>query len=365
MKLTKTLARYFYKKYITTLFYSLIISTIFVFIVDTAELSRRISKTGDGDIILSIKLAFLKLPEMVFEIFPFIILFGTLATFYNMAKSSELVIFRSSGISIWKILTPPILIVTIIGFFLILALQPFISFTSSKYKELEARYIRGQTSLITLSENGLWLKEEKLEDNSYYIIHSLGMDKRYGNIENVIFFNYQENGNLLRRIDADNAILSDQEWVLSNAWIKEYEQSIFREKYSIKTNLTIDQIQENFSPPETISFWALPNFISIAEEAGFASQRHKTRFFNLIAFPFFLIAMVLASAPFSINYIRTSKTNILVFGGILTGLSVYTLSSVSLAFGSSGAINPFLSAIITPIIAITSSITILLYTEES
>ena len=58
-------------------------------------------------------------------------------------------------------------------------------------------------------------------------------------------------------------------------------------------------------------------------------------------FPFFLIAMVLASAPFSINYIRTSKTNILVFGGILTGLAVYTLSSVSLALGPPGAINPF------------------------
>ena len=109
----------------------------------------------------------------------------------------------------------------------------------------------------------------------------------------------------------------------------------------------------------------MPNFIAIAEEAGFASQRHKTRFFNLIVFPFFLIAMVLAAAPFSINYIRTSRTNFLIFGGIITGLAVYTLSSVSLAFGSSGAINPLLSAIITPIIAITGSVTILLYTEES
>ena len=54
MNLTKTLAKYFYKKYITTLLYSLIISTIFVFIIDTAELSRRISKAGDGDIILAI-----------------------------------------------------------------------------------------------------------------------------------------------------------------------------------------------------------------------------------------------------------------------------------------------------------------------
>jgi len=365
MNLTKTLAKYFYKKYITTLLYSFLVSAVFVFIIDTAELSRRISKAGDGDIILAIKLSFFKFPEMVFEIFPFIILFGSLATFYNMAKSSELVIFRSSGISIWKILTPPILVVSIIGLFLILALQPFIAFTSAKFKELEARSIRGQLSLITLSENGLWLKEENLENNTYYIIHSLGMDKRYGNIENVIFFNYQENGNLLRRIDADNAQLTSGKWSLSNAWIKETEKTVFYENYSINTNLTIDQIQENFSPPETISFWALPNFITIAEEAGFASQRHKTRFFNLIIFPFFLVAMVLAAAPFSINYIRTSRTNILIFGGIITGLAVYTLSSVSLAFGSSGAINPLLSAIITPIIAITGSITILLYTEES
>ncbi len=365
MNLTKTLAKYFYKKYITTLLYSLIISTIFVFIIDTAELSRRMSKAGNGDIILSIKLAFFKLPEMVFEIFPFIILFGSLTTFYNMAKGSELIIFRSSGISVWKILTPPILVVSIIGLFLIFALQPFIAFASSKFKELEARSIRGQVSLITLSENGLWLKEENLENDTYYIIHSLGMDKRRGDIENVIFFNYQENGNLLRRIDADNAQLSRGQWILSNAWIKETAETVYYENYKINTNLTIDQIQENFSPPETISFWALPNFITIAEEAGFASQRHKTRFFNLIIFPFFLIAMVLAAAPFSINYIRTSRTNVLIFGGIITGLAVYTLSSVSLAFGSSGVINPLLSAIITPIIAITGSVTVLLYTEES
>ena len=49
-----------------------------------------------------------------------------------MAKSSELVIFRSSGISIWKILTPPILVVSIIGLFLILALNSLINFSIKK-----------------------------------------------------------------------------------------------------------------------------------------------------------------------------------------------------------------------------------------
>lgn len=365
MILTKTLSKYFYKKYIVTLLYTFSVSTVFVFIVDTAEQLRRVSKTGNGDILLAIKLALLKLPEILFEIFPFIILFGSLITFYNMAKSSELIIFRSSGISIWKILSPPVIVVFIAGLILVFILQPFIAFTSAKFKELEARNIRGQLNLITLSENGLWLKEQDNSNNSYYIIHSLGMDKRNGNLEDVIFFEYLENGDLLRRIDANNSQLYQSRWILSDAWIKETEKAVFHEEYEIKTNLSIDQIQENFSPPETLSFWILPQFIKIAEEAGFEAQRHKTRYFNLVVFPLFLIAMVLASTPFSINYFRTNKTNILVFGGIITGLSVYTLSSVSLAFGSSGALNPFLSAIITPIITICGSITILLYTEES
>ena len=75
--------------------------------------------------------------------------------------------------------------------------------------------------------------------------------------------------------------------------------------------------------------------------------------------------MVLAAAPFSVNFLRTNKINFLLFGGLFVGLAVYTLSSVALAFGSSGSINPLLSAWAAPIITIMGSITILLYTEES
>ncbi|MEC7380949.1 MAG: LPS export ABC transporter permease LptG [Pseudomonadota bacterium] len=365
MKLTKTLTKYFYKKYVTTLFYTLLISVIFVLIVDTAELARRISKIGNGDIVLAFQLALLKLPEMLLEIFPFIVLFGSLATFYILSKNSELVIFRVSGISIWKFLAPAIIIVLFIGLILITAIQPFIALSSERFKELEARNIRGQLSLITLSENGLWLKEDNLEEKTYYIIHSLGMDRKGGKLEDVIFFKHHENGNLINRIDAASATLQNGEWSLIDTWIKEDDKSFYLKDFKIKTNLSSDQIQENFSPPETISLWSLPEFIAIAEKAGFASQRHKTRLYGLISFPFFLASMVLAAAPFSVNFLRTNKINFLLFGGLFIGLAAYTLSSVALAFGSSGSINPLLSAWVAPIITIMGSITILLYTEES
>ena len=365
MKLTKTLASYFYKRYILSLLYSLLISAAFVLIIDTAEMARRISKNGDGDILLAINLALLKLPEMIIEIFPFIILFASLATFHDLSKNSELVIFRVSGVSIWKFLTPPIIVVLTIGIILIAIIQPFIALSSQKFKQLEARNIRGQINLITLSENGLWLKEENPNENKYYIIHSLGMNKEGSNLEDVIFFEHYKDGNIIRRIDSESALLSNGQWVLSKAWIKEGERSYYKDKFKIRTNLSSDQIQENFSPPETISIWSLQNFISIAENAGFASQRHKTKFYSLISFPFFLISMVLAAAPFSINFIRTNRVNYLILAGVSSGLAIYTLSSVVQAFGASGAINPLLSAWATPLITILGSITALLYIEES
>tara|TARA_B100001996_G_scaffold335535_1_gene286312 strand:- start:5672 stop:6769 length:1098 start_codon:yes stop_codon:yes gene_type:complete len=365
MKLTKTLASYFYRRYILSLIYSLLASSIFVLIIDTAEMSRRLSKIGEGNFILAINLALLKLPEMILEIFPFIILFASLATFYSLSKNSELIIFRVSGVSIWKFLSPAIIIVLTLGIIIITVIQPFIALSAQKFKQLEAKNIRGQLNLITLSENGLWLKEEIQSDNKYYIIHSLGMNKEGSSLEDVIFFEHYKDGDIARRVDAKSALLSKGKWILNEVWIKDEEKSFYRDKFEIRTKLSSNQIQENFSPPETISIWSLQNFIEIAEKAGFASQKHKTKFYSLISFPFFLVSMVLAAAPFSINFLRTSKVNYLIFAGISAGLAIYTLSSVVQAFGSSGSINPLLSAWATPIITILGSITILLYTEES
>ncbi len=366
MKLTKTLSLYFSKKFFISLAVSLAISTLVVLLIDSAELARRISKVGEGDFLLASRLALLKLPEMLLEVLPFIILFGSLGTFFLLARSSELIIVRVSGLSIWQFLLPIITIVLALGFIIIFFIQPFIATSTERFKELEAKFIRGQENLITLSENGLWLKEEGENNNDYYIIHALGLGNQGNNLENVIFFHHDNQGRLLKRIDTDKAILDNGKWELSDVWIQKNKQpSSFSKSLLISTSLSPDQIQENFSPPETFSIWKLPKFISITENAGFSSLRHKTRLYILIAFPFFLASMVLAAAPFSINFLRTGKINYLLLGGLITGFVIYTFSNVVEAFGASGAINPILSAWLPPIIAILTGITALLFTEES
>ena len=365
MKINNILSSYFSKNLITSLVFCSVISSSFIFLIDLVELTRRISKSNDSDIILAFKLALLKLPGMIFEILPFIVLFASLSTFFLLAKRSELVIARASGISIWRLLLPGIGLIMLLGFFVSIILQPLIATSTYKFKELEARYIRGQLSLVTLSENGLWLKDMNPEDNSYRIINSLGLEKQASNLERVIFFNHSKNGKLISRFDSESAMLVDGTWVLHNIWIyKAGKKPEFRDKISVKTKLTPIQIQENFAPPETISIWNLPKFIKIAEQAGFTATKHKTKFYSILAFPFFLSSMLIIAAPFSVRFIRSERTNNLILSGLLSGLFLYTISNVISAFGASGIINPILSAWSPPVLAILLGISALIFVEE-
>jgi lipopolysaccharide export system permease protein len=282
-----------------------------------------------------------------------------------LARRSELVIARASGISIWRLLFPGVSIILAIGFFAVIVLQPLIATSTYKFKELEARFIRGQPSLVTLSENGLWLKDINSADGSYRIINSLGLEKQGSNLEKVILFNHSKSGKLISRFDAENALLINNSWRLNNTWIyKSEKKPEFKNQITIKTSLTPNQIQENFAPPETISIWNLPKFIKIAEQAGFTATRHKTKFYSILVFPLFLSSMLIIAAPFSIRFIRSEKTNNLIFSGLLCGLLLYTLSNVISAFGASGSINPILSAWSPPILAILLGVSALIFIEE-
>ncbi len=365
MRVNNLLPIYFSKNLFKNLIFCLFAAGFFIFIIDLIELSRRITKTNESDLLLAIELAILKLPGMILEIFPFIILFASLSTFFYFAKRSELIVARASGISIWHLLIPGVSLILIIGFLTTILIQPLVAISTYKFKELEAKSIRGQTSLITITENGLWLKDSDLDNNSYRIINSLGFDRDENYLENVIFFNHSESGQLISRYDADKVFLKPNYWKLENIWIyKNFEKVEFLEKKEISTNLTAEQIQENFAPPETISFWNLPEFIKIAQNAGFAATKHKTEFQSLLALPFFLSSMLIIAAPFSVRFIRSESVNNLILAGVISGLILYTFSNVIYAFGASGNIGPILSAWSPPILAILLGISAIIYIEE-
>ena len=69
----------------------------------------------------------------------------------------------------------------------------------------------------------------------------------------------------------------------------------------LPTSLTARRILDSFSSPHAISFWKLPGFITVLEQAGFSSQRHRVYWHRLLAIPLLLTGMVvLAGAAFGL-----------------------------------------------------------------
>src|ERR1700754_338107 len=80
-----------------------------IYLFDTVELMRRAANeaVGMGSIL---QMGLLKLPNMAQQAFPFAVLFGGMAAFWKLTRSSELVVARAAGVSAWQFLFPVLIV---------------------------------------------------------------------------------------------------------------------------------------------------------------------------------------------------------------------------------------------------------------
>ena len=105
MKSTKILI-YLYKTKLIYILVSLIILSFTVQIVDLIELTRININKSNFAFENILKMSFLKLPFLINEILPFIIIISTAFYFKNLIDNNEFVSMRNVGLSILNIFYP-------------------------------------------------------------------------------------------------------------------------------------------------------------------------------------------------------------------------------------------------------------------
>jgi len=351
MKIWSTLSLYLGKQFLKNagIIFAIILSI--VFLADFIEFLRRTSGKDQVDILTILQLTLLRLPTLAQRLLPFVALFGAMLTFFRMSRTNELTIIRSSGVSVWLFLMPSLAIAFFSGIFILTVLNPVAATMEAKASLLETKYFDTRSNLLVLSSNNLWLRQ--VDDTGLSVIHARGTTNQGMNLTGVIIFQYDENEQFTRRIEADLASLKPGYWDLKNVLITSPDQPGKTQDFlKLETSLTAAQIQESFAPPREISFWELPKFIDTLEAAGFSALKHRIYWNSLIARPVLLLAMVLVAATFSLRTTRRGKTGLLVISGIATGFIFYFFTDIILALGLAGTL-PVLLAAWTPAITIT------------
>ncbi len=345
MRLSGTFSYYIGRQFLVgvAMVFLIFVATIFVF--DAVEMMRRGSGPGRELATLGVllQMAMLRIPFMAQKILPFAALVAGLWTFARMTRTHELVVARSAGVSVWQFLLPNLVLALILGIFVMTVFNPLSAAMVSRYEQMDAKYLRGKSSLLALSPSGIWLRQNDGDRQS--VIHAQHLSQEDLTLHDVIIFHFQENDQFTGRIDADEARLEDGRWALMDAVLTGPDQPAqFRDTYEVPTKLTINQIEDSFAPPETLSFWALPAFIDVLEASGFSAVRHRLHWHSLLSGPLLLCAMMLIAATFSLRFSRGGGTWILIAAGILTGFVLYFVSDLVLALGLSGKIPAVLAA---------------------
>ena len=359
---------YFARKFLWTFTGLLAVFFLLQTLIDLIEQLRRLDGT-EATFSDVVGLTLLNAPEGMNKILPLVMILATVALFIGLARSSELVVARAVGRSGLKVLIAPALVALLIGGFAVTTFNPIVAATSKRYYELFQGFRSGTTDVLSVSAEGLWLRQGGPEGQTVIRASSANADATV--FHDVTFLSYAPGGGPVRRIEAREAEISDGAWVLTGAkvWMlasgTNPEGGATRhDRLELASTLTHERIRDSFGKPNAISVWDLPAYIHQLEQAGFSARRHLVWLQMELARPVFLIAMVLIGAAFTMRHVRAGGTGVAVLVSVLLGFGLYYVRSFAQILGENGQIPILLAAWAPPVAAALLGMGLLLHTED-
>ena len=320
-----------------------------VSLFDFIELLRRSATKPDATFGLVTEIAGLRLPFVGMQILPFAVLLGGILAFWRLTRSSELIVARASGVSAWGFLAAPIGCAVVLGAVGSAVVSPVSSAMLSRAEVLDNTYLRTQGGPTALAGGQLWLRQSdrELDPLGVAILHARAVRLRDQSIvaTDVSVFRLDNQDRLLLRIESTRATLEPGHWVLENArTIRPDHLPEPVGTIELPTDLTVGRVQDSFASPDTLSFWALPDFIDLLERSGFSAIRHRLHFQELLALPLLAGTMALVAAGFSMRATRRGGVARMIGSGVAAGFALFVVSKVAAEFGQSGALPAELAA---------------------
>ncbi|HJS45382.1 MAG TPA: LPS export ABC transporter permease LptG [Rhizomicrobium sp.] len=343
-----TLYRYLAVQFLTGVAMIYAVFLMLAFSIDIVDLLNR---TANHNVPTStaIGMAVLQLPYLGQKMLPFAVLLGGVFTFVRLSRSRELVATRAAGVSAWDFLLPPLTVAVFIGVATVTVFTPISARMFSQFAGLEARYVKGEESRLSVSMNGLWLRQGDARQQS--VIHALRVAQQGEHLEDVMVLLYGANDHFIGRIDAKSADLKENFWLINDAWVSDLRGiPVHHDRYRLATTLTPEQIVESSTAPDALSFWDLPGYIRAAQSAGFSASRYQLYLYTLYALPALFAAMVFMAASFSLKLGREAGMAKVILFSAACGFGVYFFQNLTFVLGRSGAV-PILLAATAPALA--------------
>ncbi len=379
MVIAGRIQRYIFRECVASLALTLSIILLAIILVDVVEQMRTIGDRTQIGIDVAFTLTMMKTPGLILETLPFAMLVGSILTYSQLSRRSEIPAIRASGVSAWRFLGPVMVLAVLLGVLMVTVLDPLATKLNQDFETTRARLLGGGAPVT----EGVWLSQGNLEagadaeaaalpgSNQQAIIHGRRVVGRGQALENVTFWYFRPgpggpaDREFTHRIDAQKAQLTPGFWqltgVIENRVAGEIQRS---ESLALPTNLDSDTLLSRFASSKTIPFWDLPGFIQDGRAAGMEIGDYVLKYNTLLAMPVFMLAMALIGAVVCLRLARSGGLSQLIGAGALAGFVLYFTTRLASGMAASGATPPEAAAWCPPLFALFAVLTFLSHAED-
>lgn len=285
-----------------------------------------------------------QLPLILVQITPVGVLMAVLITFGLMGKNNELVILRSSGISL-SALAGPIMLCGLSGTLLVILMSEAVApLTVARANDIWLREVKGQR-LATTRQKDIWLT------GGQTIVHLKFYQPDQKSVMGISVHRFDEQFNLLQRIDAQRGVFKEDRWLLRQGILQRraedhqnWHVSLFDEQ-AVQMPFTPEELAQAAPQTQEMSFLQLYRYIAKARAEGYDTTRYRVDLHAKISFPFACIIMTLMGAGLAARgRIRDGLAISIVYGLGIAFIYAIAFFLLFMRLGYAGLLPPVLAA---------------------
>jgi len=336
----KSINRYIINEYIKSLLVVIAVMLSIILLINLLDEFNFFKSKKDLKFIFFIIFTILKVPNVLINLFPFIVLFGGIVFYLKIYNHNEVISLRVMGYSNIQIILIPALTSFVIGYIIVFLIVPFSSSMLKYYEDLRSEYNETK-NLVFVNETGIWVLDKN--DKEKNIIRIEKINKDFSSVKQITIYNYDISNNFIKRIDADEGVIKDKNWQLNKVRIisgnKKNNKENYLNNYNYTSNININELKNIYKNTETTSLLDINKEMQTLEDKGYSTIDLRIRYQKLISFPIYLLAMSILSGLMIINLGKTS--NYLKYGsyGVIISIIIYFLNDLSITIAKSGIIS--------------------------
>ena len=275
-------------------------------------------------------LVLLNLPSIIYEIFPFIFLISSQLIFLNLLERGELNTFKNHGLTNFKLIKLIALISFLSGLFIITLFYNFSASLQFKYLDIKKKYTNDNKYLATITENGLWIKDE----NDKIINFINAKNFTLNSLENVDIIQLDKDFNFIKNIKTEKAFIKNNKWILKNSKIIDNSNVIFEEpEIFFYSNFNYEDISGLFSNLTSLTIWKLIELKRDYLSIKYSTTEIDYHFQKIMAYPFLITIISVLSATLMLNIGHQKQKLYLIVFGIMLSVIIYY---INFFFGTMG-----------------------------